>query len=121
MTIQKKETNIFCKEDIVMIKVYGTNTCPDCMDAKANLDFYHIPYTYIDVCTSVKELKEFIQLRDSSSIFQKAKDNGSLGIPTIIKEDGSITLDWESIIKENGHEVIHVSSGKACGIDGKGC
>lgn len=102
-----------------MIKVYGTNTCPDCMDA--NLDFYHIPYTYIDVCTSVKELKEFIQLRDSSSIFQKAKDNGSLGIPAIIKEDGSITLDWESIIKENGHEVIHVSSGKACGIDGKGC
>ena len=69
----------------------------------------------------MKELKEFIQLRDSSSIFQKAKDNGSLGIPTIIKEDGSITLDWESIIKENGHEVIHVSSGKACGIDGKGC
>lgn len=22
---------------------------------------------------------------------------------------------------ENEHEVIHVSSGKACGIDGKGC
>lgn len=93
MTIQKKEINIFRKEDAVMIKVYGTNTCPDCMDAKANLDFYHIPYTYIDVCTSVKELKEFIQLRDHASIFQEAKENGFLGIPAIIKEDGSITLD----------------------------
>ena len=83
-----------------MIKVYGTNTCPDCMDAKANLDFYHIPYTYIDVCTSVKELKEFIQLRDHASIFQEAKENGFLGIPAIIKEDGSITLDWEASSKK---------------------
>lgn len=104
-----------------MLKVYGTNTCPDCVDAKANFDYYHIPYTYIDICESVKTLKEFTRLRDTQAIFDGPKDNGSLGIPAIIKEDGSITLNWESIVKESGNEVIHVSNGKACGIDGKGC
>ena len=104
-----------------MLKVYGTNTCPDCMDAKVNLDFYKIEYTYVDVCASVKELKEFLHLRDTSTVFDTAKENGSVGIPAIIKEDGSITLDWESIVKETGNEVIHISEGKACGIDGKGC
>ena len=73
MTIQKKEINLFRKEDIVMIKVYGTNTCPDCMDAKANLDFYHIPYTYIDVCTSVKELKNLFNCVIALLSFKKQR------------------------------------------------
>lgn len=103
------------------MKVYGTSTCPDCVDAKANLDYYRIPYVYVDVCESVRTLKEFTQLRDSNSIFEECKKNGSIGIPAIIKENGDITLDWESVILESGNEVIHVSSGQACGIDGKGC
>ncbi len=104
-----------------MLKVYGTNSCPDCVDAKANFDFYGIEYDYVDVCNSVKELKEFLQLRDSNSIFDVVKENHSVGIPAIIKEDSAITLDWESIITDLGKEVIHVSQGKACALDGKGC
>ena len=104
-----------------MFKVYGTNSCPDCMDAKANFDFYGIEYDYVDVCTSVKELKEFLQLRDSDPIFNIVKEKKSVGIPAIIKEDQSVTLDWESIITDLGKEVIHVSQGKTCGLDGKGC
>lgn len=103
------------------MKVYGTSTCPDCVDAKANLDYYKIPYEYVDVCESVRTLKEFTQLRDSKEIFEECKKNGSIGIPAIIKDDGDITLDWESVIHESGNEVIHVSNGQACGIDGKGC
>lgn len=112
---------LLCKEGGSMIKVYGTSSCPDCVDAKANFDFYQIPYTYVDVCESVRTLKEFIHLRDTDATFDAPKQNGSLGIPAIVKEDGTITLDWESIVRESGNEVIHVSDGKACGIDGKGC
>ncbi len=104
-----------------MLKVYGTNSCPDCMDAKTNFDFYGIEYIYVDVCSSVKELKEFLQLRDGDSIFDLVKENKSVGIPAIIKEDGTVTLEWESFITDLGKEVIHVSQGKTCGLDGKGC
>lgn len=104
-----------------MLKVYGTNTCPDCVEAKANFDYYKIPYEYIDVCESVRTLKEFTQLRDKNTVFDHAKEIGSIGIPAILKDDDSITLDWEKIVIDNGNEVIHISEGKACGIDGKGC
>lgn len=104
-----------------MIKVYGTNTCPDCMDAKANLDFYKINYEYIDICQSVRTLKQFLQLRDTNAVFDEAKQNGSVGIPAIVLEDQTITLDWEGFLQSLGHEVIHISQGKTCGIDGKGC
>lgn len=104
-----------------MLKVYGTNTCPDCVDCKANFDYHKIPYEYIDVCESVKTLKEFIQLRDTSPLFDEIKSNGSVGIPCIIKEDGTITFDWQQFVLETGNAIVHVSNGQACGLDGKGC
>lgn len=104
-----------------MLKVYGTPTCPHCASAKANFDYYKIPYEYVDVCESVKQLKEFTVLRDTRKEFDDAKENGYIGIPAIIKEDGTLTFDWESIVKENGYEPIDISQGKACGIDGEGC
>ena len=104
-----------------MLKIYGTNTCPDCVEAKANFDFYKIEYAYIDVCESVRTLKQFLQIRDNAPIYETVKKNGSVGIPTIILDDQTITLDWESVIRQLGSKIIHISAGKTCGIDGKGC
>ena len=74
-----------------MIRIYGMESCPDCTYVeqqardKGN-------YEMIDIGTHVRNLKEFLRLRDSSPAFDGAKRNGSVGIPCFVLEDGSVTL-----------------------------
>ena len=105
-----------------MLKVYGSSMCPDCIECKFNLDKNGIEYENIDITSSMKSLKEFLKLRDKDATFDDAKDNGYVGIPALITDNGKITLDWESYFTERGLEVVHPGNdGAACGIDGKGC
>jgi len=39
-------------------------------------------------------LKEFLKIRDENPLFDAVREKGSIGIPTIVKADGSVTLDW---------------------------
>ena len=105
-----------------MLKVYGSEMCPDCIECKYNLDRNNIEYDNIDITKNLKNLKEFLKLRDKDKIFDYAKDNGYIGIPALVTDDGKLTLDWESFFIEQGIEVVHPGdAGAACGLDGKGC
>ena len=53
-------------------------------------------YEYLDFSDSLKNLKEFLAIRDSSDLFDDVRKNGSIGIPCILEENGSISLDWEA-------------------------
>ena len=78
-----------------MLKIYGMMLCPDCVECCKDLDEAGIEYTFLDFSESVANLKEFLKLRDNSSLFDGAREAGSIGIPCIVKEDGTITLDWK--------------------------
>jgi len=78
-----------------MLKIYGMMLCPDCVECCKDLDEAGIEYSFYDFSEAVVHLKEFLKLRDSSSLFDGAREAGSIGIPCIVKEDGSITLDWK--------------------------
>ena len=99
-----------------MIKIYGMETCPDCTyldeQIKGN-DRYEI----IDIGQHVKNLKEFLKLRDSHPVFDEAKKMGSVGIPCMVLEDGTVTLTPE----EAGLQSRPVNEGASCSIDGTGC
>jgi len=105
-----------------MVKIYGSELCPDCIECKYNLDKNKIDYEYVDINKNLKNLKEFLKLRDTDPVFKGIIGSGSIGIPTLILDDGSVTLDWESFFVNKGLGVLHPSQeGSACGIDGKGC
>ena len=105
-----------------MLKVYGSGMCPDCIECKYNLDRNNVEYENIDITQSLKGLKEFLRLRDNNEIFDDAKENGYIGIPTLITDDGKMTLDWKSYFTERGIEVVKPGEvGAACAVDGKGC
>ncbi len=105
-----------------MIKIYGSNMCPDCVECKFNFDKNNIEYQYIDINANLKNLKEFLKLRDTNSEFKTIIGSGSIGIPTLILEDETVTLDWEKFFVDKGIEVKHPGEvGSACGLDGKGC
>ncbi|MCR5808235.1 MAG: glutaredoxin [Clostridiales bacterium] len=104
-----------------MMTVYSSPLCPDCREAKANFDAHGIPYRLVDVTSSMRDLKEFLKLRDGSPVFDICRENGFIGIPAIVFEDGSVTLDWESVLKERGLPVVYREERPACRLDGSGC
>ncbi|MCI2154297.1 glutaredoxin [Erysipelotrichaceae bacterium Oil+RF-744-GAM-WT-6] len=101
-----------------MIRIYGSPHCPDCVACKAAFDEKGTPYEFIDITGSMPNLKAFLKMRDHLPLFEEVKERGSVGIPAIEKEDGTITLDWEEVLKEYG---MTAQPGKACSLDGKGC
>lgn len=94
-----------------MIKMYVMPTCPDCeyvikqVDGKQN-------YEIVDIGKHVKQMKEFIRLRDTHHVFDEAKAVGDLGIPCYVLEDGTVTLHSEDVgLKPRPQE-----DGAACSI-----
>ena len=105
-----------------MLKIYGSKICPDCVACKAALDANSAAYEFVDITDSMRNLKEFLKHRDNDSVFAEARVKGYVGIPALVGEDGKITLDWESYLKENGMKVEpKAQEGAACRIDGTGC
>lgn len=81
-----------------MLKIYGHMQCPDCQKCREDLDKANVEYEYLDFAVSLRNLKEFLVLRDSAEVFREVKEKGSIGIPCILREDGTVTLSWEEFI-----------------------
>lgn len=73
-----------------MIKIYGMDTCPDCsylFDQIKGGEF-----EYINIGEHVKNLKEFLAIRDNNPLFDDCREKGSAGIPCFVFEDGRVSL-----------------------------
>ena len=81
-----------------MLKIYGSMQCPDCTRCREELDRAEVAYEYLDFSVSLKYLKEFLVIRDQNPVFDAVKEKGSIGIPCIVKEDGSLSLTWEEFL-----------------------
>ena len=82
-----------------MLKIYGSMMCPDCVECRNDLDREGIAYEYLDFSEHLGNLKEFLKLRELP-LFDEVKKNGSIGIPCIVREDGSVTLDWIEYVSQ---------------------
>ena len=97
-----------------MTKVYVTATCPDCSEVKARLSG-NPDFEIIDICSHVRNLKEFLRLRDSSPAFDSVRACGAIGIPCFVEKDGRVSFEAEKFLAEE------ISTGASCSLDGKGC
>ena len=99
-----------------MITVFVMNTCPDCTRIEAQIQGnpnYHV----IDIGAHVRNLKAFLQLRDTNPTFAAARQMGFVGIPCFVLEDGSVTLSpMEAGISEQT-----TPTAPSCNLDGTGC
>lgn len=99
------------------IIMYGTGICPDCVEAKTKLDTCSdIELDYRDITKDTKTLKEFLAYRDHEKIFAPIIENGGIGIPFFLLEDGTKTFELEDFTDIEKSE----SAVEACSIDGKG-
>ena len=90
-------------------------TCPDCTYVEEQIKGDE-NYQIIDIGAHVKNLKEFLKLRDHNSVFDMCKDEGYAGIPCFLLEDGTVTLTPEDLGLES-----RPATGSFCSLDGKGC
>lgn len=79
-----------------MLKVYGSMLCPDCVQCRKDLDQAGVDYEYLDFSDNLRNLKEFLSLRDTSPVFSPVKEHGKIGIPCLLTEEGEISLSWEA-------------------------
>ena len=83
-----------------MIKIYGSMLCPDCVECRKALDEAYVAYVYLDFAEDLQNLKDFLKIRDSDDAFEGIRKNGKIGIPCILREDGSVTLDWSEYVSQ---------------------
>lgn len=81
-----------------MLKIYGSMLCPDCVRCREELDRAGVEYEYLDFSDSLKNLKEFLAIRDSSDLFEDVRASGSIGIPCLVDGDGTVKLNWEDYL-----------------------
>ena len=80
-----------------MLKIYGSMLCPDCVKCREDLDNAAVEYEYLDFASDLRNLKEFLNLREGP-MFEQIRKSGKIGIPCIVLEDGSVKLDWEEFM-----------------------
>lgn len=81
-----------------MLKIYGSMLCKDCVACCEDLSKAGVSYEFLDFGDQLSNLKEFLAIRDQNPLFNSVKEQGSIGIPCIIRSDGSVTLDWAEYV-----------------------
>ena len=51
----------------------------------------------VDITSSMKNLKEFLRLRDNEEVFIPRKEQGMVGIPCLITEEGSFIFEVSTL------------------------
>ncbi|WP_066714789.1 glutaredoxin [Clostridium sp. Marseille-P299] len=101
------------------ITMYGAPICGDCVAAKEQLmKCEGIELNYRNITESTTILKEFLAYRDHESMFKPVIQDGKIGIPFFILEDGTKTFDYSKFVDVN--QVQEKKPANACSIDGKG-
>ena len=83
-----------------MLTIYGSMMCPDCVECRKDLDEAGVEYTYLDFAKDLRNLKAFLALRDTDPAFAQVREEGRIGIPCILVEDGTVSLDWSMYVSQ---------------------
>ena len=78
--------------------IYGSMLCKDCVQCCEELKAADVQYEFRDFKDDLMWLRIFLKMREESALFQQVKENGAIGIPCIVKEDGSVTLSWDEFL-----------------------
>ena len=81
--------------------VYGSELCPDCVEAHRLLGEAGIAYEYRNISTDLMALAQFLALRDDpehSALFTPVRERGGIGIPCFLIPDVEVTLDIQRIL-----------------------
>ena len=76
-----------------MIIIYGMKICPYCDYIKPQIEGKEDEFRYIDIGEHIRNMREFMDIRDNRPEFDHSKEIGDVGIPCFVFENGRISLD----------------------------
>ena len=77
--------------------LYYAKDCPDTKPFVARLNEFGIVYEEVEVFTSLKDLKQFLFVRDTYKVFDKIKGNMQIGIPCLVVSETECILDLDKL------------------------
>lgn len=80
------------------MKMFGSRICPDCVEAERILHEKQVPFEYIVITENTANLKEFLKMRDTLSLFDTVKKAEGIGIPCFVIGE-KITLDIDEAMR----------------------
>ncbi len=95
-----------------MIIFYGSRICIDCRNTLAILKARGLEhkFQFVDITENTTNMKAFLTLRDHKDVFAPVRqgENGQsfIGIPTFVREDGAITLDFNEALSWLGEPAV---------------
>lgn len=87
------------------VRYYGSRQCPECCQLKSTLNRKGVAYEFLDIA-DLPTLKRFLALRDTDPQFEQVRARSGVGIPCIVRPDGTCTLDWQAELGIAADEVV---------------
>lgn len=73
--------------------LYYAQTCPDTAPFVKRLEELGIEYEGVEVLSSLKNLKQFLFVRDTYKVFENVHGNMQIGIPALVVSETECILD----------------------------
>ena len=81
------------------VTVIGSHLCPDTLYALNWLSAVGAEVDFKNLSASLSDLKIYLALRQDSPVYADIRENGGIGIPCFILEDGTVTRDLDAVLK----------------------
>ena len=81
------------------VTVIGSHLCPKTLYALNRLTEAQVDIEFKNLSASLPDLKAYLALRESSPLYDAVREQGIVGIPAFILEDGTVTLTLSDVLK----------------------
>ncbi|WP_062551727.1 DUF188 domain-containing protein [Peptoniphilus phoceensis] len=82
-------------EGINMLTLFISSLCPDCPPAIEEIKKRKIKCEIVDITSSMASLKKFLRERDFSDAFDEIVEEGSVGVPCLMRDDKFFFFDGD--------------------------
>ena len=81
------------------ITVIGSHLCPDNLYALNRLSGAGAEIDFKDILSCHAVLQDYLEIRESSPLYEEIRGTRRLGIPCFVREDGTMTLNLNDILE----------------------
>lgn len=82
--------------------LYYSSLCPDTIPFKKAMSELGIGARKVNITESMRNLKEFLFIRDTEEVFMPRKEKGMIGIPCLVTEDGEFIFEVARLVEKFG-------------------
>ena len=99
--LKYKDLNKYDREDKYFMKniLYYAQSCPDTAPFKEKLTELEIDYEEVEILSSLKNLKQFLYVRDTYKAFEGIQGSMQIGIPCLVINEKDCILNIDDVDK----------------------